>query len=53
LHEGLSANAVVACWPFDETYSELVLEEKLHDFASVAAAERELYARILVKEGSE
>ncbi len=43
----------VRSWPFDETDSELVLEEKLYDFASVAAVERELYARILVKEGSE
>jgi hypothetical protein len=53
LHEGLGANAAVACWSFDEPDSQLVLENKLHDLVSVAAVERELDARILVKESSQ
>jgi hypothetical protein len=53
LHEGLRTNATVACWPFDEADSQFVLEKKLDDLVSVPAVERELDARILVKEGSE
>jgi len=53
LHEGLGANAAVACWSFDEADSQLVLEKKLHDLLSVAAVERELDTRILVEKGSE
>ena len=53
LHEGLGPNAAIARWSFDEADGELVIEEKLHDLAGVAAMQGELDTRVLVEEGYE
>lgn len=50
MHERFSANPAIAGWTFDETHGNLVVEKELDNFSGVAAMQRKLDARMLIKE---